>query len=370
MDGVLSRSSRKSLSNLLLMSQVVFVINTAHQILRACIVASTIVVAFLCTSLAVSAQDDLQLTIPPSALVESNAADVSPLPATMPPGYWIVSSHASPQDFDTSTPVFCPSVTRYDECLGFRRSDMQELTQSILPGLPVSIYCHGSFVSWEDVLVESRQTWQWLHQSCPDRPVQMIYYSWPSDRPILNPVIQLDIARLGRRAGRNGFYMANLIQQVPSECPVCLMGHSHGTRVITSALHLIGGGAVENYVLTPGPCPHHRLRAIFAASAIDHDWMNPGERYDKALCSVECLLNLTNSRDPALLIYPLRHPFSCGALGFTGFTRRDRRQLGSAGQKIQTLDLTEEIGAQYSLAFITESKSWVPADSPSVVFRP
>ncbi len=326
------------------MSQVVSVIKFAHPILRACLVARSILVAFLCMCSLAPAQEDLQLSIPPMESAESMIIDSPSLPTSLPPGYWIVSSHASPQYFDESAPVFCPRVTRYDECAGFRQSSMQELTQAILPGIPVSVFCHGSFVSWEDVLVESRETWKWVHQASPDQPVQMIYFSWPSDRPIIIPIIQLDVARLGRRAGRNGFYMANLVQQLPSECPVCLVGHSHGTRVVTSALHLMGGGAVEDYVLTPGPCPHHRLRAVFAASAIDHDWMNPGERYDRALCSVECLLNLRNKCDPALLIYPLRRPFAGGALGAMGFTRRDRRDLGAVSQKIQTLDLTSEIG--------------------------
>lgn len=302
----------------------------------------------VCCGMTASAQQLVQPTVPPLPLlpsVEAGATEMSwPPPATMSPGYWIVGSQSSPQSFDKSGPVFCPLVTRYDQGVGFRQADMQELTQSLQPGTPVCIFSHGSFVSWQDVLVESRETWKWLHHACPEQPVQMIHFSWPSDRPIFSPVIQLDVNRLGRRAGRNGFYMASLVQQIPSECPICLIGHSHGTRVIASALHLTAGGAVEGYTLAAGPFPQHRVRAVFAASAMDHKWLNPGERYGLALCSVECVLNLKNSCDPALLIYPLRRPFSCGALGFTGITRGDRRNLGPGGCKIRDLDLTEEIG--------------------------
>lgn len=60
---------------------------------------------------------------------------------------------------------------------------------------------------------------------------QMIYFSWPSDRA-LSPFASIDVAILGSRASRNGFYLASLIQSLPPECPVCLVGHSHGTRVI------------------------------------------------------------------------------------------------------------------------------------------
>ncbi|MCA9011567.1 MAG: alpha/beta hydrolase [Planctomycetaceae bacterium] len=287
-----------------------------------------------------------ELDLPPiSVSVPNEPGTPAEIHSLAAPGFWIVDSHRSPQSFDDSPPAFCPNVTRYDQCAGYRQSDMPELTQSIQPGTPVCIFCHGSFVSWNDVLKESCETWKWLHHACPNQPIQMIYFSWPSDRPIVSPIIQLDVNRLGRRAGRNGFYLASLIHHIPSECPVCLMGHSHGTRVITSSLHLMAGGEVDGYVLTPGPCPHHRLRAVFAASAIDHNWMNPGYRYDRALHCVEGILNLQNECDAALFIYPLRHPFSGGALGFTGLSRKDRIRLGPYGSRIQDLNLTEELGA-------------------------
>ena len=294
---------------------------------------------------AVDAQDLIEQQ--PDAELDSIIPDPITSPPSVPPGYWVVDSYASPQDFDTSAPTFCPTVTRYDQCAGFRRTNIVELTQTIQPGIPVCIFCHGSFVSWDDVLKESSETWKWLHEACSNQQIQMIYFSWPSDRPVFSPIIQFDVNRLGRRAGRNGVYMASLIQQIPSECPVCLIGHSHGTRVITSSLHLLGGGAVEDYVLKSGPYPQHRLRAVFAASAMDHNWMNPGYRYDRALCSVECMLNLRNSCDPALFIYPLRRPFSGGALGYTGVTQRDRKRMGYCGNKIQELNLTEAIGPRH-----------------------
>ena len=315
-------------------------IQLIHRLSSAIRVAGSMLM--LCSGIALNAQEVVQYPLPP---LETVATDLPVMQSvTTTPGYWIVGSHASPQSFDESGPVFCPSVTRYDHCAGFHEANLQEMIESLLPGVPVCIFCHGSFVSWQDVLTESVETWKWLHHACPDQPIQMIHFSWPSDRPSFSPVIQFDVNRLGLRAGRNGFYMASLVQQIPSECPVCLIGHSHGTRVIASALHLMGGGSVDSFVLAPGPFPQHRLRAVFAASAMDHKWLNPGERYGRALCPVECVLNLKNSCDPALFIYPLRRPFSCGALGYTGLTRRDRRQLGPSGDKIHDLDLTEAIG--------------------------
>ena len=136
----------------------------------------------LCSAAAVDAE--IVIPSPPSGESHSAESPSSPAVATTP-GFWIVGSHASPQSFDESAPVFCPSVTRYDHCAGFRQCDMRQLTESLLPGVPVCVFCHGSFVSWDDVLAESRETWKWLHHACPRQPIQMIYFSWPSDRPVI-----------------------------------------------------------------------------------------------------------------------------------------------------------------------------------------
>ena len=332
--------------------RLVSVTQSVRLFLRVSLVACSMLI--LCSGKTANAQQFAEPPVPPLPLLpllpllpsrEIVANDLSPTPpVTMTAGYWIVGTQSSPQNFDKSAPVFCPSVTRFDPCTGFRQANMQELTQALQPHIPVCILSHGSFVGWEDVLTESQETWKWLHHACPSHPIQMIYFSWPSDRPVFSPVIQIEVNRLGRRAERNGIYMASLVQQIPPDCPICLIGHSHGTRVIASAFHLLGGGSVDGYLLASGQFPQHRLRAVFAASAMDHKWLNPGQRYERALCPVECVLNLKNSCDPALLVYPLRHPFSSGALGFTGTTRRDRKLLGASGNKMQDLDLTEEIG--------------------------
>ena len=80
------------------------------------------------------------------------------------------------------------------------------------------------------------------------------------------------------------------------------------------------------------------------AAAVDHDWLNPGERYDRALCSAECLLNVRNALDPALLLYPARRPLSSRALGQSGFTSKDRTRLGGWSARVRDLDVTNLIG--------------------------
>ncbi|MFO0428890.1 MAG: hypothetical protein ACK526_20155 [Planctomyces sp.] len=272
-----------------------------------------------------------------------NVGEITPSATSACDGFWILSTHNSPQSFDDSMPRFCPSVLRYDACSGYRQSSFGELQNSVIPGIPVCFAVHGSFVDWQSVLNESRGVWKWLREGCGARNLQVIYFTWPSDRPY-TPLVQIDIGVLGRRAARNGFYLADAIQSLPAECPVSMMGHSHGTRVISSCLHLMGGGAIENISHPTVVNTGRRIRAVFAASAIDHDWLNPTERYGCALRSVECLLNLQNALDPCLAIYPLRRPFSSRALGHAGFTRKDVRAMGWLGRKVRNVDVSGDVG--------------------------
>ncbi|MEO2030124.1 MAG: hypothetical protein ABGZ23_30030 [Fuerstiella sp.] len=268
-------------------------------------------------------------------------------PSLADSGYWFVSTHHSPQSFGHTCPRFCPCVLRYEECVGFRQSSIVELCAGLEPGVPVCIMVHGSFVDTASARRESAYTWTWLRRGAMGHKMQMIYLSWPSYSP-LGPLVQFEINKLGRRAGRNGYYLAELTQHIPPECPICLLGHSHGTRVIGSALHLLAGGTVQGVRHPFARAEGRHIRTVFAASAIDHDWLNPTKRYGRALCSTQCLLNLQNTRDPALKFYAFRMPLIAKhPLGRTGLTSHDRRQLGSWGQKVNDYNVTGVIGAAH-----------------------
>jgi hypothetical protein len=292
----------------------------------------------------------LQVEIPAAAATTQGSGTDAPAvaPETIPAdcGYWIVSTEQSPQSFDDSLPHFCATVKRYDQCHGVRAASLNELLGSLTPGIPVCVMVHGSFMDSGSVVPESQRTWQWLRHGAGGRPFHLIYFRWPSWR-LPTALINIDIAILGRRASRNGFYLAELLQMLPPESPVSLLGHSHGTRVISAAAHLLAGGRVEDYCLANRIPRVQPLRAVFAASAIDHDWLNPGERFDRALWSLQCVLNLQNRHDPALLLYPARRIGSRRALGQTGLTAQDRRALGSRSCQVRDLDVTELIGCRH-----------------------
>lgn len=291
-------------------------------------------------------------------LPEISGQQVLPIPAPvvngMPTatacdnGYWLVTAHYSPQSFKKTCPLFRPGVARYVACEGgYRRAPFEELKASLIPGVPVCVFVHGSFVDLPYACKEAARTWTYLKGAGCGQQMQMIMFYWPSYKgfALSTPI---DVNLLGRQAARNGYYLAELMQHIPPECPVCLIGHSHGTRVVASSLHLMAGGAIQGIAHPFARSNGRRIRTILVASALDHDWLNPGHKYDRALCSTECVLNMYNSRDSALKVYPFRLPLIARrALGARGLSRSDRMKLGAEGQKIFEYDVAMVTGKEH-----------------------
>ena len=99
----------------------------------------------------------------------------------------------------------------------------------------------------------------------------------------------------------------------PPASRVCLLGQSYGGRVVPSALHLLGGGALNSQdhdppVRLPGYRPDLHLRAVIIAGASDHDWLDPGQRLDRALHGCEAFLNLYNRKRRGAAALPVPDP--------------------------------------------------------------
>ena len=282
-----------------------------------------------------------------SVVEEVSAGTVQSAVPLADSGFWFLSTQHSPQSFHRNCPQFCPSVSRYEDGLGYNPSSFADMTASLEPGVPVCIVVHGSFVDTANACRESVCAWNWLRSASQGHRMQMISFSWPSYRP-LTPLVAMDVNALGHRAARNGYYLADLLQHIPPECPVCLMGHSHGTRVVASALHLMAGGVVEGIYHPTSRVNGRHIRTVFAAAAIDHNWLNPGKRYGRALCSTQCVLNLHNPADPALQIYPLRLPLIAKKpLGLHGLSNWDRRRLGGYANKIVNYNVQRYVGRHH-----------------------
>ncbi len=310
---------------------------------------------------------------------------VPPIPERHPPiaatglavKYWIVSTRCCRQSHHKcglSCRFICHAVTEDCQCVSVC---FEQLIAGQIPGAPTCVLAHGSFTRMDDVWEDSECTYCWLRGACPQVPLNFIYFTWPSEGPLAfipnnpftTPIPTFDFGVLGRRSELNGFYLADLIGSLPGPTTVSLVGHSLGARTVASSLHLLGGGTVHGQARwNPADCGH-RIRVVLAAAAIEHDWLNPGDRYGCALNRAECLLNLRNECDCALALYPLRKPFSSRALARAGFTSKDQRKLGDRLAQVSELDVAPVIGKGHSWPSYCRQPGIAAAVSPYVYFE-
>ncbi|MBX3437050.1 MAG: hypothetical protein KF861_06140 [Planctomycetaceae bacterium] len=296
----------------------------------------------------------------------TNRFDAGPPPSVPEVNYWIVSSRKMPQEAPWSVTQPLEVFQRLPDG-SLLQHDMTGMTSRFTPGVPVCIFIHGTFVSADTHQRESVRTYQWVRDSAPQCPLHVIFYTWPSDtdNTWMSPLL---INLRGEWAENNGFYLASLIAQLPPESPVCLVGHSHGGRAVASTLHLLGGGQIKGYTLPQNVGATRRYRAVLAAAAFDRHWLNPGQRYERALCGVEGLVNLRSSGDLVLHVYPLRRPLSRKAIGETGFTLWDRARLGPLNPKAIDLDVSPFLGLGHTWPYFYSEPRIAAAIVPYTYF--
>jgi hypothetical protein len=303
-----------------------------------------------------------QATTPPATVVAPDGAigDCD---------YWIVSSRNCD---GRHAPCGADCCLSYFHCPGDRSfcpQTREAFLASIRPDRPVCFVVHGSYNWWRDVMAESRLIHRWIRSAAPQLPIQVVIFTWPSNgnMPYLLPV---DLAILGRRSAAHGAYLASVITQFPADQRVSIVGHSHGARTTVAALHVLGGGALENgQALPPGYSVPLHLRAVLLAAAIDHDWLNPGDRYGQALIVPEKVLLMRNSRDATLGIYPLRKGLGDRALGRCGLGPDDRFALGPLGSKVVEMDVAQIADWHHGFAHYHEEPVLAAGMLPYVYFQ-
>lgn len=300
----------------------------------------------------------------------SPSRTVPPAPPALPAGciedYWIISSRSCPQH-GVGVCGNC-RFNYYQQICGqyWRHPGPEGFLSWLKPGVPLCIVVHGSFTPEDDLHYRSRHMYHWIRSAAPHLPLQVVFFSWPSNGPfMLVPCV--DIGMLGRKSAFNGLYLAQLISQIPGDRPICLVGHSHGARTASSALHLLAGGEVQGHRHCWPDNPTRRMRAVFLAAAMDHDWLDPGERYGRALCRLEALLIARNHCDRALHFYPLL-PFSRQALGDTGLTPKDRQRMGWLGGRVAEVDVAPLIGSHHFWQYYYSRPEIAASIAPYVYF--
>jgi hypothetical protein len=291
--------------------------------------------------------------------------------------FWVVNTRDCPQEMGTD-PWPCLKVRHFDA-----RGELVEVDPSALLaqtiGRPVLIQVQGSLTTPDVALGGLLWTHSWLQWNralLSDTVV--IAFDWPSQRIYRNDI--RDVSEKGRRAYVAAYHLARFVQGFPPESRICLLGQSYGGRVVTSTLHLLGGGSLNTQshdppVQLPDARPDLRIRSVILGAASDHTWLDPGARLERSLYGCEALLNLYNTKDEALRLYPvLVRSSHHRALGKAGLTNRDFARLGPVAARYAERDVYGFLGDEHTLldavanpeiARLMAPYLWAPDPGPS-----
>ena len=145
-----------------------------------------------------------------------------------------------------------------------------------------------------------------------------------------------------------GWQLAWLVDQMDAESSIGMIGFSFGARVITGALHVLGGGQLDrmSWPVRP-PADRGKIRTVLMTAALDDDWLLPGHYHGLAPSQVERMLLLNNSCDRAMKWYHMinrcRHPTALGRWGIPSSWL-----LGADARKIDQCDVCSQLGQIHS----------------------
>jgi hypothetical protein len=224
----------------------------------------------------------------------------------------------------------------------WRRSNLAEFVAAHDPEAVTLFYVHGNRYEPEDALETGLQVYRRLRAGGgPHVPLRYVLWSWPSGR-VPGPLN--DIRTKAERTDLEGLYLGTVLSRLPPDARISLTGYSFGTRIISGALHLLGGGTLEGHVLPPEfLLPRLPVRAALLAPAFENTWLLPGSFHSRALTMVDRMLVLYNPRDPILRRFRL---IAGGdALGYTGLAGLDQRS--PLARRVEEIDVSDEVGRRH-----------------------
>lgn len=228
----------------------------------------------------------------------------------------------------------------------WRKSDLDNFL-SFDPTVPTVFYVHGNQMTNGDAKSQGLALYRKLvHYGSAEQRIRFVIFSWPSAK-----VARLlkDVRVKAQRTGPVGCQLAWLLDQMPAETPVSLIGFSFGARVITAGLHVLGGGSVCNGMglverVHPDRPP---ANTVLIAAAVHSHWLAKGQYHGLAMSQVNQMFLLNNCNDLALRYYHLSATDHSRprALGRSGPTRIDSEYAA----KIRKRDVSHYAGSEHDL---------------------
>jgi hypothetical protein len=252
---------------------------------------------------------------PPLPKVTNKAAEEiqagnRPQPLALRDDIWLIETRTP------STIQPAPQVYRYERG-GRCAASLSEFLAANEDGLPLCIWIHGYQVCPEFAERMGLAVYEQLRQLRPcGTHFRFLIWSWPSQK---DGSYRVDAPRKARQSDVEGFKLAQVIQKLPPQVPVSLMGFSFGARAVGATLHFLGCGRIANMALPDCEPASRPVRAVLLAGALDHDAFSPKGLNNHAAQAVNRVCVLVNRRDPVLIAYRHLETFRGQlAMGHTG----------------------------------------------------
>jgi hypothetical protein len=178
-----------------------------------------------------------------------------------------------------------------------------------------SVYVHGNRIDSAQALSDGLQIYfQLVGRYDHLRPTRFVIWSWPSSQ-IHGPL--RDVRAKAQRTDIDGYFFAQWMSGMQSDVQVGLLGYSYGARIITGALHLLGGGQLCGRTVPGGN--RQPTQVVLWAAALHNYWLLPGQYHGCALPMANRWAIYINGCDPVLQRYRMLDKWSRPeALGYTG----------------------------------------------------
>lgn len=228
----------------------------------------------------------------------------------------------------------------------WQESDLESFV-SFDPMVTTIFYIHGNQITAADAKCQGLALYRKLvnYAGCCPR-IRFVIFSWPAAK-VSGPLNDVRVKAM--RTGPAGCQLAWLLDQMPAETPVSLIGFSFGARIITAGLHVLGGGTVCNGMtledrVHPDRAP---VNAVLIAAAVHAHWLCKCQYHGLAMTQVDRMFLLNNRDDLALNYYHLTTPHGSRpqALGICGPTCIDPEYA----PKIRMRDVSRYAGSRHDL---------------------
>lgn len=238
-------------------------------------------------------------------------------------------------------------------------SDLSRLTTAPGEDMVTVFHVHGNKVDPGMARDRALRVYrQLIHRATDDRPMRFVIFSWPATE--IDGLLY-DFRVKAARTQPVGWQLAWILNQMPPEAPISLIGYSYGARIVGGALHVRAGGDLSGRSLPDAaPDKHRPLRVLFIAAATHSCWFGPHGYHRLAMSQIEHLVMLNNHLDPAMRFYALVpkncNPQAMGLRGPTSLARGDRK-------KIECYDCANCVGRshdlfKYTATGRTMSRAW------------